>query len=147
MIVLGLALGANAAWMLANPLGWYNAIPGVAATGPANQHFIRDIGCAYLVCVIALFWLAVAEKTAWPAAMAAGGFLVLHALVHLWDALAGRESAHQLLADLPGVFLPGILAIWLAWPASRAAHFSRLSSRAPSGARDLHFPPQPKEKE
>jgi len=121
MTVLGLALGANAVWMLASPLGWYSAVPGVAATGPANPHFIRDIGCAYLVVALSLFWLAASPKLAWPAAMAGGGFLILHALVHLCDALAGREAAHQLLGELPTVFLPGVLIIWLAWPPRRAS--------------------------
>lgn len=118
--ILGIALGANAAWMLASPLGWYAAVPGVTGTGPANLHFIRDIGCAYLVTALSLFWLAMAPKLAWPAAMIGGGFLVLHALVHVWDALAGREHAHQFLGDLLPVFLPGILAMWLAWSARRA---------------------------
>jgi hypothetical protein len=42
-------------------------------------------------------------------------FLTIHALVHLWDAAAGREHVHQLLVDLPTVFLPPILALWIVW--------------------------------
>jgi hypothetical protein len=119
-VVLGLALGANAAWMLLSPITWYGAVLGVAGTGPANMHFIRDIGCAYLATALSLFWLAKSPKLAWPAAIAGGGFLVLHAVVHLCDAFAGREPAHQLLGELPTVFLPGVLIVWLAWPAGRA---------------------------
>ena len=119
-VVLGLALGANGLWMLAAPAGWYGAIPGVAGTGPANPHFIRDIGCAYLVVALSLFWLAKTPRQAWPAALAGGAFLAFHALVHLWDSLAGRESFGQLVKDLPTVFLPAILVLWLAWPRSRA---------------------------
>lgn len=115
-LVLGLALGANALWMLAAPEEWYAAIPGVAATGPANPHFIRDIGCAYLVVALTLFWLAKAPKQAWPATLAGGGFLAFHALIHLWDSLSGRESFGQLARDLPAIFLPAILVLWLAWP-------------------------------
>ena len=131
-VFLGVALGANAAWMLASPLSWYDAIPGVAATGPANIHFIRDIGCAYLAVALSLFWLGWAPKAAWPAATLGGIFLVLHAFVHVADALAGREHAHQLLGELPSVFLPGILAIWLAWSARRAekeGRYARLAGR------------------
>ncbi len=117
---LGLGLGANAVWMLLSPLGWYTVVPGVAATGPANMHFIRDIGCAYLAVALSLFWLGWTPKAAWPAALIGGGFLVLHALAHVCDALAGREHAQQLLGELPSVFLPGILAVWLAWSARRA---------------------------
>jgi hypothetical protein len=119
-LILGLALAANAAWMLVSPMSWYSFVPGVAGTGPANLHFIRDIGCAYLATALSLFWLFKSPKLAWPAAMIGGGFLVLHALVHVCDELAGREHAHQLLGELPTVFLPGVLIIWLAWPVRRA---------------------------
>ena len=52
------------------------------------------------------------------AAEAAAVFLVLHAAVHLWDVVAGREPASQLPADLPTVFLPPALAIWIVWGTS-----------------------------
>ena len=112
--ILGLGLMANALWMLVSPESWYQAIPGVASTGPANVHFIRDIGCAYLAVALSLLWLARSPKQAWPAALAGGGFLALHALVHAWDVIAGREHAHQLATDLPSLFLPAILVVWLA---------------------------------
>lgn len=114
--ILGLGLAANGLWMLLSPQAWYLAVPGVAETGPANEHFIRDLGCAYLVVALSLLWLARSPKQAWPAALAGGGFLTLHALVHAWDFLAGREAARQLTTDLPAVFLPAILVVWLAWP-------------------------------
>jgi hypothetical protein len=117
--VFGLGLGAHALWMLASPQTWYLTVPGVAQTGPANAHFIRDISCAYLVVALSLLGLARWPKRAWPAALAGGGFLTLHAMVHAWDFIAGREPVHQLGADLPGVFLPAILVVWLAWPRRR----------------------------
>lgn len=116
-VILGLALGANGLWMLAAPGSWYQAIPGVADTGPMNPHFIRDIGCAFLVVALALFWLA-RSRQAWPAAFAGGAFLTLHAVIHVWDTLAGREHPHRLLAEAPTVILPAILVLWLAWPPS-----------------------------
>ena len=67
-LVLGIALGSNGVWMLAAPETWYLRIPGVAATGPANFHFIRDIGCAYAVTAACLVWLAVEPRRSWPAA-------------------------------------------------------------------------------
>lgn len=120
-LILGLGLGVNGLWMLARPENWYRLVPGVAGTGPANLHFIRDIGCAYLVVSGSLFWLLRAPRQSWPAAFAAGMFLALHALVHLWDTVAGREPAHQMLADVPAVVLPAILALWLVWLAKREA--------------------------
>ena len=119
--LLGVSLGANGLWMLAFPLHWYYAVPGVPGTGPPNLHFIRDIGCAYLVVGATLFWLAAKPRQAWRAALAGGTFLGLHALVHLWDTVAGRESIHQLLTDLPAVVLPAFLALWLVWLAQRSS--------------------------
>ena len=114
-VILGIGLGLNALWMLAVPAAWYAAVPGVTQTGPFNPHFVRDIGAAYLVAAAALISFAASPK-AQSAVQAGAAFLTLHALVHLWDAVAGREHAHQLI-DLATVFLPSILAIWIAWPA------------------------------
>ncbi len=120
-MVIGLALGANGAWMLVAPMNWYLRIPGVANTGPANLHFIRDIGCAYLVAGLTVIWLGQAPLQSWPAALASGTFLGLHALVHLYDFFTGHESAQNLMRDLPAIFLPAALVIWLAWQGRREA--------------------------
>jgi hypothetical protein len=117
-VILGIGLGLNALLMLAVPAAWYAAVPGVMQTGPINPHFVRDIGAAYLVAGAALIWFAASPK-AQSAVRAGAAFLFLHALVHLWDAAAGREHAHQLLIDLVTVFLPSVLAIWIAWPAPK----------------------------
>jgi len=119
--ILGILLGANALWMIATPLHWYAHIPGVAESGPANMHFIRDIGCAFLVAALALLWLAAAPKRAWPAVLAGGAFLLLHSLIHVWDTIAGREHAHRLLAEIPTIILPALLTLWLGWPPNSAA--------------------------
>ena len=112
-LVLGIALAANGLVMLGAPESWYAAVPGVTQTGPFNPHFVRDIGAAYVVSGAALAWFTV-DRAARAAAVAAAAFLTLHALVHLWDAAAGREHAHQLLVDLPTVFLPAVLTVWIA---------------------------------
>lgn len=117
---IGLLLAVNAAWMLVTPEAWYAAIPGVSATGPANSHFIRDIGCAYLVVALSLFWLARSPKRAWPAAAAGGAFLTLHALVHLAELFTGHGDVHRLPTELLTVHLPAILTLWLAFTLGRA---------------------------
>lgn len=117
-LVLGLGLAANGLIMLAVPGAWYLWLPGVVDTGPLNEHFVRDVGAAYLVSGAALAFFAM-SAVARPAAQAAAAFLAIHALIHLWDAAAGREHVHQLLVDLPTVLLPPVLAIWIAWPALR----------------------------
>ena len=52
--ILGAGLAANGLFMLADPAAWYALVPGVPMTGPLNAHFVRDIGCAYLVAGAAL---------------------------------------------------------------------------------------------
>jgi hypothetical protein len=113
--VLGIGLAVNGIMMLAFPAAWYLAVPGVTETGPFNSHFVRDVGAAYLAAGASLVWYA-AQPAARAAAQAGAAFLTLHALVHVWDAAAGREHTHYLLADLLSVFLPPALAIWIAWP-------------------------------
>src|SRR4029077_17484094 len=57
--IAGLLNLANAAWMLADPEGWYHGLPaGVPHTGPLNEHFVRDIGAAFTVMGVALLWAA-----------------------------------------------------------------------------------------
>jgi hypothetical protein len=114
-LTLALGLATNGLAMLAWPAGWYLAVPGVPATGPLNLHFVRDIGCAFLVCGFAFFWLAY-RPAAWPAAMAGTLFLLMHAGVHLGDAACGVTAPSALLRDLPGVFLVPLAALCLAWP-------------------------------
>ena len=112
-LVLGIALAGNGLAMLGAPDAWYLAVPGVPQTGPFNPHFVRDIGAIYVVCGASLAWFAL-DRAARASAMAAAAFLTLHAGVHVWDAMTGREHAHQLLADVPTVFLPAVLAVWIA---------------------------------
>ena len=112
--IAGIVCGINGLAMILAPFAWYGAVPGVADTGPFNPHFVRDIGCAYLLAGVAL--VAAGRGTAAGAAIPAAAFLVLHALVHLGDFAAGREDLHHLLGDLPGVFVLAAVAIWVAWP-------------------------------
>ena len=119
--IVGLSLIANGLTMLAVPEAWYDLVPGVPQTGPLNPHFVRDIGAAYVVAGGALVWFAI-DRAARPAALAGAAFLAIHAAIHVWDAAAGREHVHQLLVDLPAVFLPPALAIWIAWPQRSLAH-------------------------
>lgn len=116
--LLAILLAANGIAMLVVPHAWYLAVPGVSATGPLNLHFVRDIGCAYLVCALGFFWL-LRDPRAWPAAVAGALFLSLHALVHVGEMVVGVFDLGHLLRDLPGVFLVPLIAFWLALPLHR----------------------------
>jgi len=121
LVVFGLGNLANAAWMLADPAGWYAGLPAaVPDTGPLNTHFVRDIGSAFAVMGAAL--LVAAARPALRVAMlgAASLFYVLHALVHVTDTITGRLPASHWAIDMPGVYVPAVLMLVVTWAASRA---------------------------
>ncbi|MEP2827691.1 hypothetical protein [Parvibaculum sp.] len=105
----------NAIWMLADPAGWYASIDGVPNTGPYNPHFVRDIGVAYLMLAILS-----AAPLRWPdhstaLLSAVTLYLGLHAALHIWDIAAARLPLEHILIDLPGVFMPPLIAAALVW--------------------------------
>ncbi len=110
--LIGLAMMVNGMAMLLVPVTWYRLVPGVAGTGPFNPHFVRDIGAAYLVAGGGLLWF-LREPRARAAAILAAAFLLAHALIHIADAIAGRETFTQLLMGAPSVLLPGALVLVL----------------------------------
>jgi hypothetical protein len=113
--LLALALAANGAAMLAAGRWWYGVVPGVTSTGPFNPHFVKDIGAAYLVCGAAFGWRAAGRAGGWGASVAAAGFLGLHALIHVADALAMGDAAAAFARDFAGIYLIAALGAWAAW--------------------------------
>jgi len=106
-------LSANGLAMLFAGLWWYGAVPGVTATGPYNPHFVRDIGAAYLVAGLSHAAFAWKPRQAWPALAAAAGFLLLHAAIHVFDAVCGTRPLQDLARDFAGVFVPAFIALGL----------------------------------
>jgi peptidoglycan/LPS O-acetylase OafA/YrhL len=118
-MVLGVSQLAQGAVMVLAPAWFYAVVPGVDETGPFNSHLMRDVGCAFLLAgaCLALF----AARRRFAAAGAAGaGYLVLHALMHVWDGVAGRERAVHLAHDLPLLLGLAAAALWAVWPETRA---------------------------
>src|SRR4051812_9101033 len=114
-IVLAIPLAAMALVMLFAPRAWYDAFPGVVDTGPFNPHFVRDLGSVFLVQAAVLVVFVVAKRPPVSALIAGAAFVTLHALVHIGELLNMSEgAAHVLLRDLPSVYLPTLLTIWIA---------------------------------
>jgi hypothetical protein len=122
-IVLGIfALGnlSNALWMLADPLHWYENLPaGVPDFGPLNEHFVRDIGCAFFVFGLGILVSAFVPRWRVAACGAAAAFFGLHAVVHVVDTMRGLVGPAHWLIDLPGVYVPAVLLIGLTWLLAR----------------------------
>src|SRR5262245_25174714 len=122
-IVLGVAaLGnlANGVWMLTDPVHWYENLPAaVPDFGPLNEHFVRDIGCAFTVQGVAL--AVAAFRPAWRVAVcgAVALFYVLHALVHVVDTLRGLVGPEHWAIDVPGVYLPALILVGVTYLLAR----------------------------
>ena len=116
-LLLALALllaafdGANGLYMVANPQGWYDAVPGVAATGPANSHFIIDVGFAYLTSMALLILAVLRPRQRGAFALAAAVWPMLHAGFHVvGDIGAGTTST----GDVLGIYVPAFTQLALA---------------------------------
>lgn len=113
-LALGLSFAANGLWMLCAPRLWYEILPGVAATGAFNPHFVRDIGAVYALCGAAFVTLAMrADARAY--ALAGCAFLLAHGAIHVIEVVAGLHDIVHLLRDLPAVLLLPLAASWAAW--------------------------------
>ncbi len=118
-IVYGVLCAMNAVLMIAAPRLWYDMVPGVAASGPFNPHFVRDFGCAFLVVGASFIAGAASPTRLRPAMIASAAVVVLHAAVHLGEALGGAHRAVHLGTDLVTVYAPAAISLWLALPSNR----------------------------
>jgi hypothetical protein len=106
---------ANALWMLVSPQTWYHELPAnVPATGAYNEHFVRDIGCAFAVMAFALGWAALRPAVRPPLLVIATLFLVAHAALHVFDSARGYLPAGHWHHDVAGVYVPAVTAVVLA---------------------------------
>lgn len=103
----------NGGFMLYDPYGWYQAVPTVKFTGPPNQHFIRDIGLAYVSCAAVLVWASSYPSGRWMAAFVGGLWLSLHGGLHIWEVATGVCAPTVFWRDAPGVLGPPLL-VWIA---------------------------------
>jgi hypothetical protein len=112
-VLLGLVLVANGVFMLAAPEVWYLTVPGVPATGPFNQHFLRDIGLIFVL--MGTSFLAGAARPQWRILLWAAPTVWLsgHALFHFWEVAVGICAPSVLPRDFPAVTLPAIIGIVL----------------------------------
>ena len=102
----------NGIWMLLDPPSWYVNLPAaVPDTGPLNEHFVRDIGSAFVVMAAGALVAAFRPALRLPLMAITSLFYWLHALVHVTDTLAGRLPASHWGIDFPGVYLPALLLV------------------------------------
>jgi hypothetical protein len=101
---------ANGTWMLVDPVHWYHNLPaGVPDFGPLNEHFVRDIGCIFLMLGAALAAGAVVPAWRLAACGLNAAFYLLHAVVHVIDTMRGLVGPEHWLIDMSGVYIPAAI--------------------------------------
>lgn len=117
LILLGVFHIANGALMLLAPGLWYTMVPGVIDTGPLNQHFVYDIGMAFVASGAMLVLGARAGRRAATLAAAGATWPALHALIHIdgWVTMGFSSDTQVAIAEVVGVVAPAALGVLLAW--------------------------------
>lgn len=102
------------------PNTFYENTPGLAAMGPFNFHFVRDIALTFLASGGALLFGVIRQNKAALVAGAAWPFM--HALFHLqiW-VHRGLPFDDIWMFDTAGVVIPGVLALILATSSKTSA--------------------------
>ena len=110
LALVALFAAYNGAFMLVDPFGWYEAVGTVKATGPANAHFIKDIGLAYLGSALLIGFAAANPGLRWGSALVGTLWLGAHGVLHIYEVLAGICAPDIFWRDAPGVLGPPLLA-------------------------------------
>lgn len=111
---LGVLALASGGWALFAPAHFFASV--AADTGTLNSHLMRDVGAAYVTAGVALVWAAFARDSGSSRLVwVAGLFLSLHASGHVYEIATDALPASHWLEDLPGVFLPALVVLSLAF--------------------------------
>ena len=117
LVILGLLHIVNGGFMLVAPGLWYAMVPGVIETGPLNQHFIYDVGLAFVASGAMLVLGARAGRSAAMLACAGATWPALHALIHIdgWTMYGFPTDMQIALSEAAGVVGLAALGVLLAW--------------------------------
>ncbi|MBX7526437.1 hypothetical protein [Qipengyuania vesicularis] len=102
---------ANGLFMLTDPLVWYGTLETVQTTGPANRHFIGDIGLAYMISGAVLLYAAANLGLRWGAALIGVSWLAAHGAFHVYEVTTGICNPSVFWQDAPGVLGPPLLVL------------------------------------
>lgn len=121
LALLGLFHVVTGLWMLADPMGWYLAVPGVTGTGAMNHHFIVDIGLAFIASGAGMIASLSAARSAATLALAGATWPSLHAAFHVWEWIAGGipRDPRVLVSTGIGVIVVSFAGLALAWLRAR----------------------------
>jgi hypothetical protein len=116
LALIGIFNVGNGVYMLVAPQAWYGAVPGVAASGPMNTHFIVDVGFAFIASGAGQLLGLKASRAGAAFALAGSVWPALHAAFHVWGwlthGLPGEPAA--LWSEVAGVVLVAAVGLVLA---------------------------------
>src|SRR5215472_16137559 len=117
LLLLGALHLVNGAAMLLAPMNWYEAVPGVAGTGPFNHHFILDVGMAFIASGGLVALRSRLPPSAASFADAGASWPILHALIHVtsWFTSGFPSEPRVIFSDVFGVVALAALGGVLAW--------------------------------
>ena len=100
-------------YILVLPEVFFRNTPGLAAMGPFNMHFIRDVALTFLVSGGAMLWGALNRNRA--ALICGAAWPFLHALYHcvIWGH-RGFPFDFIWAVDVGAVIIPGFIAMFVA---------------------------------
>ena len=103
----------NGLAMIIVPELWYQYTPGADETGPFNVHFVRDIGIAFSVSSVGL-WYAFAQRQTpnLPLAWLAIAFLIGHSILHQVEMITMQMSVQEIARDFSLIVLPVLIAVF-----------------------------------
>ena len=114
--ITGVVSVASGVWMLIDPRGWFQTMPGVSDFAPYNSHFVMDLGGWWLgVGILLLFALSNPLRFGGVALIVATVGSGSHAVTHIQDISRGTVGAKHWIVDAPFVFLPVIVFIVMIW--------------------------------
>lgn len=118
LALAALAMGFNGIWMLVDAAGWYARTPGVSESGPLNEHFVNDIGAAFVSFAAGLLFAIRPLPARFALLSTAALFAVLHALIHVAEAISpgGRPLLSAELSAILGPAAGAVTMVLWTWP-------------------------------
>lgn len=112
LLIFGIVALVAGLFAFVAPLSFFELL--AEYTGQPNAHLIRDVGAAYVSAGVALSWAAFRPAWRGPLVSVAAIFLLLHALGHVIDLVAGHVHLSHIVVDAVQVFLPAVVTSGLA---------------------------------
>jgi hypothetical protein len=103
---------ATGLFLLGAPHAFYADVPGVAAAGAFDAHLLRDVGLTYMTLAGGVVMALIRPSWMLPVTSMAALYLGCHAAIHALMELAAPRGTN-VLAEMPGVYLPALLACGL----------------------------------